>query len=129
MTLLCTALHQLIWVCSSFFSIEQKWSKAKAKEKLASGVLLDPENYKKLLAEVPKQRLITPSNLSEKYKLGGALARRVIRHLYEKGLIRKVTAHNAQVIYTRASAAKEDEKKEDQKEAKETKEQKAEATA
>jgi len=81
----------------------------KAKEKVNNFVLFDQELYKKVVAEVPKQKLITPSSLAEKFKLNGSLARQAIQHLYEKGLIRKVSNHHSQLIYTRATAVKEEE--------------------
>jgi len=87
---------------------KKKWSKAKSKEKLANMVLFSKELYDKVVADVPKQRLITPSNLSEKFKLSGSLARKIILHLFEKGLIRKVSHHNSQMIFTRAAAPVEE---------------------
>ena len=48
----------------------QKWSKGKVKEKLANLVLFDKITYEKLFSDVPKQRLITPSIISEKLKDG-----------------------------------------------------------
>ena len=85
-----------------YLSVEQKWSKTKAKEKVNNAVLFDQDLYKKVLAEAPKQRLITPANLSEKFKLNGSLARKAIKHLYEKGLIRRIAHHHSTQIYTRA---------------------------
>merc|ERR1712004_645912 len=88
---------------------KKKWSKAKSKDKLQNSVLFSPELYKKVIADVPKQRVITISNVSEKHKLNGALARDCINHLHAKGLIRKVTKHNAMMIYTRATSAAAEE--------------------
>merc|ERR1712048_115529 len=88
---------------------KKKWSKAKAKEKLQNAVLFEQELYDRVLAEAPKQRLITPSNLSEKFKLSGSLARKAILHMYANGLIRKVSKHHSQLIFTRQTGAKEDE--------------------
>merc|ERR1712048_249292 len=91
---------------------KKKWSKAKSKEKLQNAVLFEEELYNKVVADVPKQRVITPSNLSEKYKLSGSLARKTIIHLHQKGLIRKVSKHNSQLVFTRlttGAAAGEDE--------------------
>eukprot|EP00612_Vaucheria_litorea_P000552 CAMPEP_0171454426 /NCGR_PEP_ID=MMETSP0945-20130129/1713_1 /TAXON_ID=109269 /ORGANISM="Vaucheria litorea, Strain CCMP2940" /LENGTH=136 /DNA_ID=CAMNT_0011979439 /DNA_START=27 /DNA_END=437 /DNA_ORIENTATION=+ len=109
---------------------KKKWSKAKTKEKVNNYVLFDEELYKRILSEVPKQRLITPSNLSERFKLSGSLARKAIHHLHEKGLIRKVAECHSQLVYTRAIVAKEEEEKEkeakekDAKEAKDSKDSK-----
>ena len=67
----------------------QKWSKGKVKEKLANLVLFDKTTYEKMLTDVPKQKLITPSIISEKLKVNGSLARKAVRELVSQGLIRK----------------------------------------
>ena len=66
----------------------QKWSKGKVKEKLSNLVLFDKTTYEKMLADVPKQKLITPSIISEKLKVNGSLARKAVRELVSKELIR-----------------------------------------
>ncbi|CAM9343092.1 unnamed protein product, partial [Sphacelaria rigidula] len=86
---------------------KQKWSKGKVREKVANQVLFNEDTYTRCLAEVPKMKLITASGLVERLKVNGSLARAAIRELEEKGLIRKVDAHHAQVIYTRATNVEE----------------------
>ena len=49
------------------------------------------------------QRLITPSIISEKLKVNGSLARKAIKELASKSLIRPTLTHKHQAIYTRAS--------------------------
>ena len=66
----------------------QKWSKGKVKEKLANLVLFDKATYDKMIADVPKQKLITPSIISEKLKVNGSLARKAVKELLSKNLIR-----------------------------------------
>ena len=68
---------------------KKKWSKGKVKEKLANLVLFDKTTYEKMLTDVPKQKLITPSIISEKLKVNGSLARKAVRELVSQGLIRK----------------------------------------
>eukprot|EP00966_Prymnesium_polylepis_P256827 5932591-Prymnesium_polylepis.1 len=65
----------------------QKWSKGKVKEKLANLVLFDKATYDKMIADVPKQKLITPSIISEKLKVNGSLARKAVKELLSKNLI------------------------------------------
>jgi small subunit ribosomal protein S25e len=67
----------------------QKWSKGKVKEKLSNLVLFDKATYEKMLSDVPKQKLITPSIISEKLKVNGSLARKAVKELVSKNLIRK----------------------------------------
>ena len=89
--------------------------------------------HDKLHAEVPKYKMITPSVLSDRLRvshifrcvglsdthllsldsantafvdilqINGSLARAAIRELADQGLIRPVTAHANQIIYTRAT--------------------------
>jgi small subunit ribosomal protein S25e len=67
-------------------------------------VIFDKATYEKLLKEIPPAKVITPSVISERLKINGSLARRAIRELETKGLIKKITHHNRQTIYTRATA-------------------------
>eukprot|EP00933_Yihiella_yeosuensis_P031340 TRINITY_DN248_c0_g2_i1.p1 TRINITY_DN248_c0_g2~~TRINITY_DN248_c0_g2_i1.p1 ORF type:complete len:104 (+),score=37.41 TRINITY_DN248_c0_g2_i1:28-312(+) len=81
---------------------KKKWSKGKVKEKLANLVMFDKATYDKMLKEIPKAKLITPSVVSERLKVNGSVARQAIRHLEEKGLIESVCEKSAaQMIYTR----------------------------
>ncbi|EXC04421.1 40S ribosomal protein S25 [Morus notabilis] len=82
---------------------KKKWSKGKQKEKVNNMVLFDPATYDKLLSEAPKYKLITPSILSDRLRISGSLARKAIRELMARGLIRLVSAHASQQIYTRAT--------------------------
>ena len=47
----------------------QKWSEEKEKEKVNNMVLFDKPTYDKLLSEVPKFKLITPSILSNRLRV------------------------------------------------------------
>lgn len=47
----------------------QKWSKGKQKEKVNNMVLFDQATYDKLLSEVPKYKLITPSVLCDRLRV------------------------------------------------------------
>merc|ERR1712039_399012 len=80
---------------------KKKWSKGKVRDKLNNLVLFDKATYDKLYKEVPSYKLITPSVVSERLKVRGSLARFALKELEEKGLIRLIAKHHAQVIYTR----------------------------
>ncbi|GLT55051.1 hypothetical protein SLA2020_282040 [Shorea laevis] len=82
---------------------KKKWSKGKQKEKVNNMVLFDQATYDKLLSEAPKYKLITPSILSDRSRISGSLARKAIRELVARGLIRMVSVHASQQIYTRAT--------------------------
>ncbi|EZA51960.1 hypothetical protein DMN91_007066 [Ooceraea biroi] len=82
---------------------KKKWSKGKVRDKLNNQVLFDKPTYEKLLKEVPQYKLITPSIVSERLKIRGSLARRALIELQQKGLIKQVVQHHAQLIYTRTT--------------------------
>merc|ERR1712029_205449 len=82
---------------------KKKWSKGKTRDKLNNLVLFDKATYDKLLKEVPTYKLITPSIVSERLKVRGSLAKRGMGELHEKGLIKLVLSHHAQMVYTRCA--------------------------
>ena len=82
---------------------KKKWSKGKVKEKLSNLVLFDKATYEKMLTDVPKQKLITPSIISEKLKVNGSLARKAVKELVKQSLIRPILTHKHQQIFTRAT--------------------------
>merc|ERR1712198_163372 len=88
---------------------KEKWSKGKVRDKLNNLVLFDKNTYDKLYKEVPTCKLITPSIVSERLKVRGSLARRALGELEGKGLIKLVSAHRSQIIYTRVTKDNEDE--------------------
>merc|ERR1712007_51203 len=88
---------------------KKKWSKGKVRDKLNSLVLFDKATYDKLYKEVPSYKLITPSVVSERLKVRGSLARFALQELEGKGLIRLISKHHAQVIYTRNTKPEGDE--------------------
>lgn len=48
-------------------------------------------------------KLITPSAVAERLKINGSLARRALKHLLGENLIREISYHSAQSIYTRVT--------------------------
>uniref|UniRef100_A0A8C4Q512 40S ribosomal protein S25 n=1 Tax=Eptatretus burgeri TaxID=7764 RepID=A0A8C4Q512_EPTBU len=80
---------------------KKKWSKGKVRDKLNNLVLFDKATYDKLYKEVPNYKLITPAVVSERLKIRGSLARNALQELQSKGLIKLVSKHRAQIIYTR----------------------------
>ena len=63
-------------------------------------VVLDKPTYDRILKEVPTFRFIYQSILIERLKVGGSLARVIIRHLAKEGQIKKIVHHNGQLIYS-----------------------------
>ena len=86
---------------------KKKWSKGKTRDKLNNAILFDKPTYEKLYKEVPTFKLITPSVVSERLKVRASLARSALEELLEKGLIKEISRHRAQRIYTRATNKEE----------------------
>ncbi|KAH3903026.1 probable 40S ribosomal protein S25-A [Saccharomycodes ludwigii] len=84
---------------------KKKWSKKSHKDKAQHAVVLDEEKYERILKEVPTYRYVSVSVLVDRLKLGGSLARVALKHLEEEGIIKPVSKHSTQFIYTRATAA------------------------
>merc|ERR1712113_1040196 len=82
---------------------KKKWSKGKSRDKLNNLVLFDKVTYDKLYKEVPTYKLITPSIVSERLKVRGSLAKRALSEMEGKGLIKLVSPHRSQLIYTRVT--------------------------
>ena len=58
---------------------KKKWSKGKMREKAANQILFDKETYDRFYKEVPKMKCITIASVTERFKIGGALARKAFR--------------------------------------------------
>merc|ERR1712071_650539 len=82
---------------------KKKGPKGKVRAKLNNLVLFDQSTYDKLYKEVPAYKLITPAVMSERLKIRGSLARKALNELQQKGLIKQVVKHSAQLIYTRTT--------------------------
>ncbi|RCH86990.1 40S ribosomal protein S25 [Rhizopus azygosporus] len=82
---------------------KKKWSAKKVKDKANNLVVLDKPTYERLFKEVPTYKLISQSVLVDRLKLNGSLARIAIRELESQGLIKPISRHHSQVIYTRAT--------------------------
>merc|ERR1712007_315212 len=92
---------------------KKKWSKGKVRDKLNNLILFDNATYDKLYKEVPSYKLITPSVVSERLKVRGSLAKQALRELHSKGVIRLISKHSSQMIYTRATKVADDAVTED----------------
>merc|ERR1712195_366353 len=68
-------------------SKKKSWTKVKVKEKLNNAVYLDEKAFERMVKEVPKILCITRSVLIEKFKIGGSIARALIKELCRKNLI------------------------------------------
>lgn len=67
---------------------KKKWSKGKEKEKRDYNVFLNNEQFKDLLKETPKMRLITPALLADRFKVILSVAKQAIKYLAAEKRIR-----------------------------------------
>ncbi|XP_054853017.1 40S ribosomal protein S25-like [Eublepharis macularius] len=79
---------------------KKKCSKGKVRDTLNNLVLFNKATYDKLCKEVPNYKLIMLAVVSERLKIHSSLARAALQELLSKGLIKLVSRHRAQVIYT-----------------------------
>ena len=75
---------------------KKSWTKVKVKEKLNNAVFLDEKQYERMIKEVPKILCITRAVLCEKFKVGGSIARALIKDLTRKNLIQPVGDQHSQ---------------------------------
>ena len=98
---------------------KKSWTKVKVKEKLNNAVYLDEKQYERMLKEVPKILCITRAMLCEKFKVGGSVARALIKDLNKKGLIKPIgDQHHSFDLYSGIQAKAAGEKDEDEKKGK-----------
>jgi small subunit ribosomal protein S25e len=77
----------------------KKWTKGKVKEKVNNAVFLDKAGYDKIISDIPKQgKAITVATIIEKFKVGGSIARVLLRQLISNGSLRRVDPHSKQFI-------------------------------
>ncbi|XBJ03820.1 hypothetical protein VPH35_022877 [Triticum aestivum] len=97
---------------------KKNWSKGKQKEKVNNAVLFDQATYDKMLSDRDEAsarldanayayKLVTPSVLSERLRINASLhgvpGGRGIKDLMARGLVREVSLHASQQIFTRAT--------------------------
>ena len=69
---------------------KKKWSKTKAKEKLQNMVTFDQATHDKLIADIPKLKMITHAIVCDKLHVNMSLARLGIKRLMANSSIRLV---------------------------------------
>merc|ERR1712113_326157 len=110
-------------------SKKKKWAKGRVKEKKNNNAILLPDEYSTAMKEIPKMRVVTISAVSEKLRITGSLAYRLIRKLAKEGTLKRKYDSGGFLLYTksakqlalekeRAKAAEEAAKKKGKKGAK-----------
>jgi small subunit ribosomal protein S25e len=73
---------------------KKKWSKGKEKEKKDLAVFVTPKQLIDIEKEVQKMRLVTPSVVSDRFKVNCSIARRLIKYAAGKNLIRALDSQS-----------------------------------
>jgi small subunit ribosomal protein S25e len=66
---------------------KKSWTKVKVKEKLNTAVYLEKAQFERMIKEVPKILCVTRAVLIEKFKVGGSIARALIKELLKRELL------------------------------------------
>lgn len=69
---------------------KKKWSKGGQKEKKDFNVFLNNEQFKDMAKEIVKMKLVTPSILSERFKVVMSVAKRAIRYFAQENKIKEL---------------------------------------
>merc|ERR1712087_731823 len=94
-------------------SKKKKWAKGRVKEKKNNMAVLMPNEYTAAMRDIPKMKLISVSTVSEKLRITGSLAYRLIRKLANEGTLKKRYDSGGFLLYTKSAKqlAKEKEEK------------------
>ncbi|MBS7287231.1 MAG: 40S ribosomal protein S25 [Candidatus Freyarchaeota archaeon] len=76
----------------------------KVVEKEVRSILVDEETLEAMEKEIPKMRVITPSEISDKYKIRVSVAKSILKRLEEKGAIKLVSSDKRLKIWTGTKA-------------------------
>merc|ERR1712203_261459 len=84
---------------------KKSWTKVKVKEKLNNAVYLEKAQFERMCKGVPDILCVTRAILCEKYKIGGSVARALIKELVKRSLLKPVgTQHHSFDLYRGANA-------------------------
>lgn len=82
----------------------KKWNKGHSREALQNAVMLDKETLNKMLNDVPKYKVITPSIISDRLKIAVSLAASGLQQLCREKKIRLVACSSKHRVYTKIEA-------------------------
>ena len=86
--------------------LKKKWSKGRVTEKLNLSVIILPSLWKNIEKDIGFMKIITISTVSEKFKIVASMARKVIRHFGETGLIQPLQFQHQQCLVFKGTKEK-----------------------
>merc|ERR1712129_179789 len=84
-------------------SKKKKWAKGRVKEKKNNMPVLMPDDYSAAMKDIPKMKLVSVSAVSEKFRIPGSLAHRLIRKLSTDGTLKKRYDSGGFLLYTKSA--------------------------
>eukprot|EP00796_Vickermania_ingenoplastis_P011969 gene11969-8242_t len=82
----------------------KKWNKGHNREALQNAVMLDKDTYNKMMNDVPKYKLITPSIISDRLKIAVSVAAAGLKQLCRERKIKLVSCSSKHRVYCKAEA-------------------------
>eukprot|EP00483_Globobulimina_turgida_P002486 UN02490 len=82
---------------------KKKWAKGRVKEKKNNSAILVPDDYSTAMREIPKMKTVTVSTVSEKLRITGSLAHRLIRKLAKEGTLKRIYDSGGFLLYTKSA--------------------------
>merc|ERR1712113_838480 len=83
-------------------SKKKKWAKGRVKEKKNNASIVLPDEYATAIKEIPRMKTITVATVSEKYRIKGSLAYRLIMKLNTDGVLTKVVKKGGFLLYKKS---------------------------
>ncbi|MEA2071567.1 MAG: eS25 family ribosomal protein [Asgard group archaeon] len=77
-----------------------KWGRVKKFETIKRALIVDKNTREKMLEEIPKQRIVTPTSVCEKYQVRMHVAKKILKELEAKGEIAFHDKTNYTEVYT-----------------------------
>lgn len=83
---------------------KMKKEQEKVVEKEVRSVLVDEKMLETMEKEIPRMRVITPSEVSDKYGIRVSVAKAILKRLEEKGLIKLVSSDKRLKVWVGSKA-------------------------
>ena len=79
--------------------VRKKWTKRDSREKVNNKIFVDISNYEKILKEIMRIKIITPSSLVERFHMTCSASKYILKLLHEQNIILAKMDNAKQKIY------------------------------
>lgn len=87
---------------------KKKWTAGKQKEDVSRLAIVEPGLFQKIAKDVENMKIITKTNIVDKYNVNMYSSIRILRYLCENGVISLLNKSSRSVLYCGAKFAKKD---------------------